>query len=149
MSYQVIVFSTDRIRGGILKKVLQDDKIKILLVAGIIDLETAISSHDPGVVILDTHDTIKSEAVYLKKLSCAIKNRVIFFLGDAAALETFSKDAHCPMVLFPDPFAPERITAKSREILASILPDPDNQNNGSKKDANTIENDIKKYLNLE
>lgn len=145
MSCQIFVFSRDRIRGGILKRTLQDNKIQLLLVQKIIDVKDTLSTHDPRVVILDMHSCFKKEAAFLINLVYAVKNCAVILLGDSTTLLNFSTDPLFKPFFFPDPFDPEIIAAKSREILALNIHDAGNR----KEDAENLENDLKQYLKLE
>ena len=145
MSCQVFVFSRDRIRGGILKRIFQDNKISLLLVQKIIDVKDTLSSHDPRVVILDMHSCLKNEVTFLINLVYSIKDSVVILLGDSFTLRTFSNDAPIKPLFFPDPFDPEIIAAKSREILALNIHAAENR----KEEDENFENDLKQYLKLE
>ena len=144
MSYQVIVFSQDPIRGGILKKIHQDNKIRTLFVGRIIDIKTAIASYSPRIIILDIYQSLKIEEAFLKSISHYVKDSFIFFLGDTPTLELFRDGNDSKTIFFPEPMTPEKITEKSQEILSLKIQTYEKQ----KPNEKIIENDLKQFLKL-
>ena len=142
MPYPVVVYSADKIRGGILKKILQRDEIKALLANRIIELRDSISKFAPDIVIIDTKNALKDEINFLKNLSYKKENIFIFVLGSESVISTFDGMEKHKNLHLADPLNPEFIVSKVKKILLSNA-----KNKSQKKDR--LEDDLKQFLKLE
>ncbi|MBF0257377.1 MAG: hypothetical protein HQK62_00835 [Desulfamplus sp.] len=120
MSVQVIIYSSDRIRGGILREILRRNKTETLLLDNIMDVKSAISSHKPDIAIFDTSNSLKNEINSLKHLSSSIEECFVMILGDALIINVFHDGNLWNKLFLTDPLDPEIIISKSREILSRI-----------------------------
>jgi len=109
MPYPVVIYSADKIRGGILKKILQRNEIKTLLVNKIIEMRDSISKFAPDIVIIDTKNSLKDEINFLKNLSYKIEEIFVFFLGSESVISTFERMDMNKNLHFADPLNPEFI----------------------------------------
>ncbi|MBF0467392.1 MAG: hypothetical protein HQK61_00665 [Desulfamplus sp.] len=149
MSVQVIIYSSDRIRGGILKEILRRVKIDALLLDNIMDVKSAISSHKPPVVIFDTVNSLKNEVAFLKKISSSVDECIVMLLGDVSIINSW-RDHHQGgirnRIFLPDPLDPEIIISKSRQILSDWQQDVLIQEDAGKEESNKEKTDKEESL---
>ncbi len=156
MSVQVIIYSSDRIRGGILKEILRRNKIGTLLLDKIMDVKSSISSHQPAIVIFDTTSSLKNEINFLKNLSSSIDDHFTIFVGDPLIINTLhdfhqnniQKQDNLKIegnlhnkIFLSDPLDPDVIISKSLDILYGY---PENH-----EERQLLETDLRQYLKLD
>lgn len=142
MPYPVVIYSADKIRGGILKKILQRNEIKTLLVNKIIEMRDSISKFAPDIVIIDTKNSLKDEINFLKNLSYKKEEIFVFFLGSESVISTFERMDMNKNLHLADPLNPEFIVSKVKKILLSKAKD-------KKQKKEDLESSLKQFLKLE
>lgn len=142
MSYPVIIFSADDLRGGITKQILQQNNIKALWVSRILEARDTIVKHTPVVTIFDTKNALPDEIAFLKNFYRTFKECFVLILGNTSLMEKFEGSGLDKNVRLADPFDPELIVSTVKEILQSKT-----KAKGVKR--NILENDLKQFLKLE
>jgi DNA-binding response OmpR family regulator len=142
MSYPVIIFSADDIRGGITKQILQQNNIEALRVSRILEARDTIAKHAPAVTIFDTKNGLPDEITFLSNFCRTLKDCAVIILGSASLMEKFEGSGLDRNVCLPDPFDPELIVSTVRKLLQSKP-----KTNGLAHKA--LEDDLKQFLKLE
>ncbi len=142
MSYPVIIFSADDIRGGITKQILQQNNIEALCVSRILEARDTIVKHTPVVTIFDTKNALPDEIAFLKNFYRTLKECVVIVLGSTSLMEKFEGSGLDKNVLLADPFDPELIVSTVRKILQS-------KTKAKSVKRNILEKDLKQFLKLE
>jgi DNA-binding response OmpR family regulator len=141
MSHSVFIFSTDKLRGGIIKEILQRHGIEALWAGSILDARDAFSTHTPTVAILDTKDSLAGEIDFLQSLSRTLHDLVFIVLGIPSVISTFKGPGVHAELCLADPLDPELIVSKVKE---SLLAQSSQKNNRQDR----LENDLKQFLKL-
>ncbi len=142
MSYPVIIFSADDLRGGITKQILQQNNIEALLVSRILEAQDTVAKHAPVVTIFDTKNGLPDEITFLKNFHRTLKDCAVIILGSTSLMEKFEGSALDRIVCLPDPLDPELIASTVKKILQSKT-----KTNGLTHRA--LEDDLKQFLKLE
>jgi len=142
MSYPVIIFSADDLRGGITKQILQQNNIEALRVSRILEARDTIAEHTPAVIIFDTKNALPDEITFLKNFYRTLKECFVIIIGSRSLMEKFEGSGLDRNVCLPDPFDPELIASTVRKILQSKTKTNDSTHK-------TLENDLKQFLKLE
>ncbi|MBF0228380.1 MAG: hypothetical protein HQK63_02115 [Desulfamplus sp.] len=175
MSVQVIIYSSDRIRGGIVKEILRRNNIGTVLLEKIIDVKSEISSHLPAIIIFDTNNFLKNEVKFLRTFLSSLESCSLILLGNPLITNSLKGFEQLNLIQLPDPLDPDKIASKSIEILYSVplqtgLDAPlqagvntpfqagadtplqvgveDNRPNIEIDEIQSLENDLKQYLKL-
>lgn len=138
----VLVFSADELRGNILKRILIRSGFEFLFFHRILKAGGAIAQHGPDIVIFDTVGCFAEEINYLRNLGRTPARTVAIVLGSAAVLERFEGPFIHQDLCLPDPFDPELIITKLKEI--TML-----QKEKRSAESDTLEKNLKHFLNLE
>ena len=145
MAFPVLIYCTDRSRGGILNKILKRNDISATLVKHLEEMQTALSRHQPDVFIVDLKNEIRDEIVFLAKLCQKLEQPFLIVLGSAADIQTFEMQVDSFFLennlCLADPLSPERIVSKVNEILLT------KENTPQAKQA-SLETDLKQFLKL-
>ncbi len=142
MSATVLVFSADELRGNIIKRILSRSGFESLLSHRILEAGGAIAQHGPDIVIFDTAGCFAEEINYLRNLCRTPARTVAIVLGSAAVLERFEGLFIHQSLCLPDPLDPELIVTKLKKI--TML-----QKEKRSAESDTLEKDLKHFLNLE
>ncbi|WP_080798366.1 hypothetical protein [Desulfamplus magnetovallimortis] len=145
-SHRIIIYSADRVRGGILKKILTLHSIQSTLCHNVLEVKTTISDNKPAILILDIHRSIESEIIFLADFTKIILNKTpsthpseidtekqfpstyVLLLGKPSDIISFDLPApddnlnrpallHGKVLFMPN-FDPEKILEKTKKILA-------------------------------
>lgn len=143
----VIIFSADRLRTGITQKVLKRAGIESLSVNRILAAREAIVDNVPCVVIFDTKGLSLDEINSLRNLCRFFREIAVIVLGDRSIIDTFGVDTFegegvqegCCLA---DPFDPELIASKVKEILSSKAKEKRLHGDG-------LKSDLKQFLKLD
>ncbi|MFH1491301.1 MAG: hypothetical protein ABII06_20530 [Pseudomonadota bacterium] len=139
----VIIFSVDKIRGGITKKILERNGFQVLLLNKILGLKDRIDGHAAATVIFDTVHCFEEEVRHLKNLYGALNSRTVILLGDPTLTEGFRGRGESRGLRLSDPLDPERILLKVKE---SFLP----SNKGARNSRmGVLEDELKDFLKLQ
>ena len=117
MSHPVIIFSADKLRGGIIKDILQRGGIKAGWTRGILETRDAISELTPAAVIVDTKSSLASEIDFLKNLFGTLQDSMVIVLGNPSITGTFEGPGIREELRLSDPLDPDLIVAKVNQIL--------------------------------
>ncbi|HIJ58047.1 MAG TPA: hypothetical protein HPP41_00060 [Deltaproteobacteria bacterium] len=142
MPSQVIIFSTDKLRGGITQKVLKRAGLESLLVNRILEAGDAIADNAPRVVIFDTKSIFPDEIKLLRNFCRTLRDTAVIVLGDPSVVDTFGEEDIQKGLCLPDPFDPELIASKVKEILSSKAKEKHSQRDG-------LESNLKQFLKLD
>ena len=88
MSFQVVIFSLDELRGGIIREILQRTRLKARLYNRATIAKMAITEYNPRVVILDIKGCMASEIRILANSIQNLDSTQIIALGDPSVMET-------------------------------------------------------------
>lgn len=154
MHSHIIIYSADRVRGGILKKILEISGIHSLLYNKIIDIKkiadktgkigqaNKINKSGPKILLLDINKSIKTEISFLTGFVQNLTDTFVVVSGSASDMKQFYQlDLH-GRLFFMDQFVPEQILLKVKNILALKIKTDD-----INKDI--VEADLKEFLKLE
>lgn len=139
MSDKILVFSADELRWKIIKKVFDRNGFECLIFNRILEAGAAIARHAPKVVIFDTESCFSEEIDHLRKICRRLKRTVAIVLGEAGVIERFKGPLTRKTLCLPDPFDPELIAAKVKEIITQKK---------RRAGSDTLETTLKKMLNL-
>ena len=142
MPSQVIIFSTDSLRGGIIQEVLKRSGLESLLAGRVLEAGQAIADNAPRVVIFDTKGVFPDELNLLKNLCRALRDTAVIVLGDRSIVDTFEGEGIQEGFCLPDPLDPELIASKVKEILSSKA-------KGKYLQRDSLESDLKQFLKLD
>jgi DNA-binding response OmpR family regulator len=138
----VIIFSTDRFRGGITQKVLERTGVESLVFDRFVAAREAVAGNPPRVAILDTKGIFPDELNLLKNLCRTLGETAVIVLGDRSIVDTFGGEGVREGFCLPDPLDPELIASKVKEVLSSKRERERLQGYG-------IESDLKGFLKLD
>lgn len=142
MSYPVIIFSVDNLRGGLTKKILKRNGFEALLLSKIIGIRDTIVRHAPGVVIFDTFGCFSEEKKQIRSLCQGLESISVIVLGDPSIMEVFDGPSISKERYLSDPLDPELIVSTVKDILISKA-----KEKRSKSDA--LVSDLKHFLKLD
>ncbi|MBF0226364.1 MAG: hypothetical protein HQK76_12995 [Desulfobacterales bacterium] len=139
----VIIYSSDKIRGGILTKVLNREQIDTSLINTIFALRDSLQKHIPKLIIIDIKNSLSNEITTLKNLAYSLKESFIIILGESSTSTSFFNDiaAQCldNCVSISDPLAPDMIVSKIKEAFSSKR---------KNTQSNNLEKNLKEFLRL-
>jgi len=92
MRSHIVIYSADRIRGGILNKILKMSGIAPILFNKIVDIKKEIAKDQTGIVILDISNSLKAEIDFLKELVRNVSNIDILIIGRTSDINQFNPD---------------------------------------------------------
>jgi DNA-binding response OmpR family regulator len=146
MPSPVIIFSTDKLRGGIIQKVLERTGLESLVVNRFLAAREAIADNAPRVAILDTQGVFSDELNLLKNFCRALWDTLwdtaVIVLGDRSIVDTFRGEGVQEGFCLPDPLDPELIASKVKEILSS-------KGKVDRLQSDGLESDLKRFLKLD
>ncbi len=142
MSHSVVIFSVDKLRGGIIKDILQRHGIKALWAGSILDTRDAFSTHTPTVAILDIKDSLAGEIDFLQNLCRTLQDPIFIVLGIPSVISTFKGPGVHAELCLADPLDPELIVSKVKESLLAKSSIKENKHDH-------LENDLKQFLKLD
>lgn len=142
MSSPVIIFSADRLRTGIIEKLLKRAGIESLSVSRVWEAGEAIVNNAPHVVIFDAKNNFRGEINLLRNLCWSLRETAAIVLGARPIVDTFEGEAVQEGFCLADPFDPELIISKVKEILSSKAKEKRLQGDG-------LESDLKQFLKLD
>jgi len=142
MSSPVIIFSANRLRTGIIEKLLKRAGIESLSVSRVWEAGEAIVNNAPHVVIFDAKNNFRGEINLLRNLCRSLRETAAIVLGDRPIVDTFEGEAVQEGFCLADPFDPELIISKVKEILSSKAKEKRLQGDG-------LESDLKQFLKLD
>lgn len=142
MPSPVIIFSTDRLRGGITQKVLERTGLESLVVDRFLEAREAIADKAPHVAILDTKGIFPDELHLLRNFCQTLWDTAVIVLGDRSIVDTFGGEGVQEGFCLPDPLDPELIASKVKEILSSKA-------KGKRLQSDGLESDLKQFLKLD
>ncbi len=142
MSFQVVIFSLDELRGGIIREILQRTRLKARLYNRATIAKMAITEYNPRVVILDIKGCMVSEIRILANSIQNLDSTQIIALGDPSVMETIEGPGIPPLKFLTDPLDPELIAQSVKEALSFPL---------EEKKQTTVENletSLREFLKL-
>ncbi|MBW2061992.1 MAG: hypothetical protein JRI95_10580 [Deltaproteobacteria bacterium] len=142
MSDTVLIFSIDKLRGGITQKVLKRSGFEALLLPKVFGAIDAIEKHVPGVVIFDASGCFSEEVNQIRNLCETLEHIPVIVFGKWSIIARFEGHGIRKELLISDPLDPELIVAKVKEALSLNL-----KEKPSERD--TLEKDLKAFLNLD
>ncbi|HUV49788.1 MAG TPA: hypothetical protein VMW78_02035 [Anaerolineae bacterium] len=142
MPAPIIIFSTDRLRGGITQKVLKRTGFESLVVNRVLDAGDVIADNFPTVVIFDAKGVFPDELNSLRNLCRTLQNTAVIVIGDRSIVDTFEGEAVQNGCCLADPFDPELIASKVKQILSLKAKGKHLQGHG-------LESDLKQFLKLD
>lgn len=142
MPSPVIIFSTDRLRGGITQKVLERTGLESLLVNRVLEARGVIADNAPRVVIFDTKGIFPDELHLLRNFCRTLRDTAVIVLGDPSVVDMIGEEDIQKGLCLPDPLDPELIASKVKEILSSKAKGKRLRNDG-------LESDLKQFLKLD
>lgn len=143
MPFQVIIFSTDSLRGGIIQEVLKRSGLESLLASRVLEAGQAIADNAPRVVIFDTKGIFPDEINLLKNLCRALRDTGVLVLGDRSIVDTFSGEGIQNGLCLSDPLDPDLIASEVKQMILS----PKTQEKRLQRD--DLESDLKQFLKLD
>ena len=142
MSHPVIIFSADKLRGGLIKDILQRGGINARWDRRILETRDAISEFAPDVVIIDTKSSLSSEIDFLKNLCAMLQDSRVIVLGPPSLIGAFEGPGIREELCLADPLDPDLIVSKVNDILRSRKKNKHVNRSG-------LENSIKQFLKLD
>ena len=140
MPDSVSVFSTDDLRGKILQKVLNRHGLECLIFNRILEAGDTIAQQAPKVVIFDTESCFSEELNHLRNICQTLRHTVAIVLGEAVVIDGFKGSLFRKTLCLPDPLNPELIATRVKELVS--------QKRKTNTGNDTLENTLKKFLNL-
>lgn len=140
MSDSVLLFTADDIRGKIINKVLNRNGLECQIFSQVLDAGGQIAKHAPKVVIVDTENCFSEEINRLRNMCRQLRHTVAIVLGEASVVERFDGPLMPKTLCLADPFDPELIAAKIKEITSQKK---------RRTGGDSLENTLKKFLNLD
>ena len=137
-----LIFSTDKIRGGIIQKVLKRGGFEALLLRTILGAKDAIVKHAPGIVIFDVSSYFSEEVNQIRNLCGTLEDTPVIVLGDRSITDRFEGTGIRQELVLSDPLDPELIVAKVKEVLSLKV-------KKSPPEDDTLEEDLKHFLKLD
>ena len=146
MSSSIIVLSPDNIRGSILEKILSRSGFDVSWFKSHYEAEEILKKNAPRVVILDAKG-LRSRAMKLvEKLRNSLPDTVIIALVDSGAVPASGVEGSARELLLPEPFDPELIVARVREIVSSP---PDERDSDGEPGKDVFTTSLKQFLKLD
>lgn len=141
MSFRVIIFSPDKLRGAIIREILQRSGFKALLLNRAIKAKQAIAEYGPPVVIFDTKDCLTDEISLLTNFFRSLQGTQIIMLGNPSVIEMLGGPGIQQNLSLTDPLDPELIVSKVKEALSD---------DATRKaiEGKELEADLKQFLRL-
>lgn len=138
----IVIFAADRIRGGITRKILQNNGLEPLLYHSLPQARAAIAKRSPAVLILDTKNALADEISAMHTACSTSPQGTVLVLGAQTIVDTFQSTAAASLQRLVDPLDPELIVERVKTCL---------QHSGTLKDSETdqLENDLRQFLGLE
>ncbi|MBW2194693.1 MAG: hypothetical protein JRF37_03720 [Deltaproteobacteria bacterium] len=142
MPSQIVIFSADPLRSGITCEVLKRIGLESLQADSILEVKDAISGARPAVAILDTKGVFPNELDLLKNLCRTLRDTSVFLLGNPSLVNTFRAEGAHERYCLHDPFDPELIASKVKEIFCSTKKE-------KRLHLDNLEHDLKQFLQLD
>ena len=142
MSDPILIFSVDKLRGGITQKVLKRSGFETLLFPKVFGAIDAIEKHVPGVVILDASGCFSEEVNQIRNLCETLEHIPVIVLGERLIIDRFKGSEMRDVLFISDPLDPELIVEKVKKALSPKL-----KEKPSERD--TLEKDLKAFFNLD
>ena len=117
MSYPVLIFSVDKIRGGITRRMLKRCGLEVLLLSRVLGAKAALAKYAPRVVIFDTNSCYSDEISHIKNLCRTLDHTNVIVLGDPSITEAFEGPGIRKELCLSDPMDPELIVTKVKGVL--------------------------------
>ena len=142
MPYPVLVFSADKLRGGITQEILGRSGFEVLLLSKILGSRDTIARHSPSVVILDTHSCSSDEINQIRNLCRILEHTVVIVLGDPSIIDSFEGPGIRKELRLSDPLDPDLIASKVKQVFSSKAKE-------KRSESDTLESDLKHFLRLD
>lgn len=136
----VLIFSFDKLRGGIIQKVLKRSVFEALLLPKIFGATDAIRNYVPDVVIFDTSGCFSEEINQIRNLCETFERIPVIVLGERSIIDKFEGHG-IREVLLSDPLDPDLIVEKVKEALSLMLKEKPSE-------GDALEEDLKDFLKL-
>ena len=136
----VLIFSVDKLRGGIIQKVLKRSGFEALLLPKIFGATDAIKNYVPDVVIFDTSGCFSEEINQIRNLCETFERIPVIVLGERSIIDKFEGHG-IREVLLSDPLDPDLIVEKVKEALSLMLKEKPSE-------GDALEEDLKDFLKL-
>lgn len=146
MCSPVIVLSPDNIRGAILEKILSRSGFDVLWSKSYYEAEDVLDKHAPLVLIFDAKGLRAKETGLLEKLRINLPGAVIIALVEADAMPISEMEVSPRELWLPEPFDPELIVSKVKEIVSSP---PVERASDTKPGKDTLAASLKQFLKLD
>jgi len=146
MASPVIVLSADHIRGTILKKILSCGSFDVIWFKTFLEAEEVLGKYDPSVVIFDSKGLQAREAGLVEKLRSNLPGTFIIALVESGAMPLCEAEASPRVLWLPEPFDPELIVSKVKEIVSAP---PVNRASDTKPDKDALVTSLKEFLRLD
>jgi hypothetical protein len=142
MSYPVLIFSADKLRGRIIQTVLLRTGVESLLLETISQTRGVLTEHAPYIAILDTNGCFSEEIKLLNNLCEALEQTSLILLGNTPILDRFEDPIIRRALCLSDPLDPEVIVAKVKEFLSREVKEklPEDR---------PLEEELKEFLRLD
>ncbi|MBF0528249.1 MAG: hypothetical protein HQK55_03045 [Deltaproteobacteria bacterium] len=141
MPPQVVIFSPDKLRGGITKEVLRRAGIETLLISKVAKAKGALVADSPQALVLDTMGCLPEEINILLEHCRTLKQTTVILLGRSSLIEAIAADRGNTIPL-SDPLDPELVAEKVKTAMAS----PPGLNTEEPQD---LQADLIEFLRLE
>jgi len=142
MHYDLVIYSANRSRGGILKKILELNNIKALLFNKVIDVKDSVYANEPEIVILDISQSLDTEINFLINLVQNLKKSFVLVLGMSSGINRFYEiDLHNRLFVL-EKFDTDHLVLKIKDLFSSLK----TKDTGTSGDM--LEADLKKFLKL-
>jgi DNA-binding response OmpR family regulator len=142
VSYPVLIFSADELRGGITQKILKRSGFEVLLLSKILGARDTIAKHAPSVVIFDTYGCFSEEINQIRNLCRTLDHTVVIVLGDPSIMDRFEGPGIRKELCLSDPLDPELIASKVKEVFSSKAKE-------KRSESGALEGDLKHFLKLD
>lgn len=142
MSYPVLIFSADELRGGITQKILRRSGFEVLLLSKILGARDTIARHAPSVVIFDTYSCFSEEINQIRNLCRVLDHTAVIVLGDPSIIDRFEGPGIRRELCLSNPLDPELIASKVKGVFSSKAKE-------RRSESDTLESDLKHFLKLD
>lgn len=146
MCSPVIVLSPDNIRGAILEKILSRSGFDVLWSKSYYEAEDVLDKNAPLVLIFDAKGLRAKETGLLEKLRINLPGAVIIALVEADAMPISEPEDSPRQLWLPEPFDPELIVSKVKEIVSSP---PVQRASDTKSGKDMLAASLKQFLKLD
>jgi DNA-binding response OmpR family regulator len=146
MCSPVIVLSPDNIRGAILEKILSRSGFDVLWSKSYYEAEDVLDKNAPMVLIFDAKGLRAKETGLLEKLRINLPGAVIIALVEADAMPISEPGVSPRQLWLPEPFDPELIVSKVKEIVSSP---PVQRASDTKSGKDMLAASLKQFLKLD